>query len=123
MSSAGSGNYGKFEVVRGDLYAKRIPPNRQPVTSSFTTAEFDLDRDMMGLFAALEGEDGTVPSRGIQEVREGRQRPWRYIAKRFAEALDAGVSVPAIYEITHRLNQYVAARAARRSQPHRGRAA
>lgn len=75
----------KYGIVRGGRYGRR------PSATAFTTSEFRLDREMVAVFAALESESGTVPSRAIQEIREGNQKPWRYLARRFREARLAGV--------------------------------
>lgn len=123
MSASEQQKYGKFEVVRGDLYAQPRRWNRRPAATGFSTAEYDLDRDMHDLFTALVSVDGTVPSRAIQQVREHQQWPWRVFARRLREAVEAGVPTTQLYEITHRFNQYVAQLAARRSTPFRKGAA
>lgn len=101
------GNFGTLEVVPGGQYAQRR--NRGRAAMGFTTTEFNLDRDMRTLFAALEGEDGTVPSRSIQAVREGERHPWRMMARRFREARRANVPPAKLHEIAHRMTQYIAA--------------
>lgn len=75
---------GNFAIVRGGLYARR--PGRRTRTAE----EWRLDRELMSAFAAIHGEDGTVPSKGIYHIREGVQHPWRVLARRFIEARQAG---------------------------------
>lgn len=88
MSEAGSQKYGfgNLRLERGGQYAKR--PARS--MRMMTTGEWRLDEEMAAAFAAIESENGTVPSRGIQEIRERRQHPWRVLARRFIEARRSG---------------------------------
>lgn len=67
------------DVIRGGRYASR--PMR-----SFTTSEFRLEREMVSAFAAIHGEDGTVPSKGIYNIRSLDHKPWRTLARRLLEA-------------------------------------
>ena len=107
MQGDGSGKYRKLGLVRGDQYGK---PRRfsKKADMSFTTAEFTLDREMHDAFAAMEAEDGTVPSIGVEDIRRHRQHPWRVIARRFREAHAAGVSKAQMYEVVHVLQVYIA---------------
>jgi hypothetical protein len=61
-----------------------------------TPAEIALDERMRLAYIRCLGRRGTVPSRGVQEIRQGRQAPWRAPARRVIEMLDAGVPVPDI---------------------------
>lgn len=56
-----------------------------------TREEVELDDRMRRRFMRCVGADGTVPSRAVQEIREGRQAPWRKSARRVIEMRDAGV--------------------------------
>jgi hypothetical protein len=116
MKSDDGRKYGSMELLQGGAVRPRY---RALVVTTFTTADFDLDSDMKDLFVAMEGEDGSVPSRAIQEIREGRQRPWRYLARRGCEAINAGTPLSRLYDMTHRLNQYFAQKAAARRAPRR----
>lgn len=89
METAGqekNGNRG-LQLHRGDRYA-RFRQQRVEVTGP---EFFKLDTDVQAAFAAMEDAAGNVPSRGVQEIREHRQRPWRVLARRFRECRDAGV--------------------------------
>lgn len=70
-----------LHVVRGGLYASR--PVR--VTAK-TVADWRLDEEMATAFAGITGENGTVPSKGIYDIRDRSQHPWRVLARRFKEA-------------------------------------
>lgn len=87
MSDAESRKYGQMRVERGgvDHRGRRRSMIR-------TAAEIALDERMRRRFARLVTPAGTVPSRAIQEIREGRQAPWRATARRVLEMMDAGVS-------------------------------
>ena len=93
-------------VVRGALYGR---PHEFAKKSSmgFTTLEFELEREMHAVFCAMEGEDGTVPSRGVQDIRQHSQHPWRVLARRLREAHAAGVPKHQLHEVVHVLQQYV----------------
>jgi hypothetical protein len=103
----GGGKYGnRLSVVRGDLYGKPRQYNRQRAAVGFTTAEFRLDREMHEVFCAFTAEDGVVPSRAVQEIREHRQHPWRVIARRFREARKAGVPLEQLHAVINVLHAY-----------------
>lgn len=121
MATNDEKKYGKLSVVRGTLYGRAHAANRQRAATGFTTAEFRLDREMHDVFCALHAEDGSVPSRPIQEIREHRQHPWRMIARRFREAALANVPEHQLDEVIHVLQQYKAS--LYRALPKRGRSA
>lgn len=79
------GKYGTLRLIRGGQYGK---PNRKRPPSD---KEKQLDSRMHGAFLRLVTDEGIVASRGIQEVREHRQAPWRILARRIWEAKQAGV--------------------------------
>lgn len=90
-----------FRVVRGGQYARR---NRVEITGP----EFwKLDASMHETFVALEDASGRVPSRGIQEIREHRQRPWRVLARRFRELRDVGIPKHEALRVVRTLEQWV----------------
>lgn len=113
MDGGGAGKDGfRLRVVRGGRYAQF----RQKV--EVTGPEFwKLDTDVQAAFAAMEDGDGHVPSRGVQEIRENRQRPWRVLARRFRECRDAGVplhqAVAVIHVLEHWLRDLYARKATR----------
>lgn len=117
MASEGGEKYVQppLRLERGDLYGKPRKFERR-AAMAFTTAEFDLDRVMHDAFCALEGEDGTVPSRGIQEIRQHRQRPWRFMGRRLREAVNAGATEAQLHEVVHVLHQYVTRLYAKRAK-------
>lgn len=81
-------NRGNLAVVRGGQYGKgRI---------TLTKAEHRLDQQMQEAFAAIYGEAGTVPSRGIYDVREGVRQPWRTLARRIREAHAKGAPMESV---------------------------
>lgn len=79
MMDMNSKKYGNLRLERGTLYAQR-PRGAQVAT------DWRLDREMASAFAAIHGQDGAVPSRGIYDIREGYQHPWRTLARRIREA-------------------------------------
>jgi hypothetical protein len=104
MSGQGGEKNGNLTVERGGLYGR--PRHYRQPAPMVTAVDFQLDREMQTVFAALHAEDGTVPSRGIQEIREGRQWPWRMIARRFREAAVANVPESQLDEVIHVLQQF-----------------
>ena len=120
MTADGERKNGKLALVRGGLYGRARAFNRQPVPADMP-ADFQLDREMRTVFAALHAEDGTVPSRGVQEIREGRQWPWRVIARRFREARLANVPESQLDEVIAVLVSYKCS--LYRDVPHRDHAA
>lgn len=100
---------GRLKLHRGGQYGRRAVHVR-------TGAELELDDRMRAAFARCQSERGTVPSRAVQEIREGRQTPWRNNARRAIEMLDAGVPVTAIKAaVALEMAQWVDDLAARRS--------
>lgn len=112
MDDGAGENYVRDErvlsLVQGDQWGKPRRPKQQRAAMTFTTAEFTLDREMHDVFCAMQDESGDVPSRGVQDIRQHLQHPWRVIARRFREARKAGVSAAQLYEVTHVLNSYIA---------------
>jgi len=72
-----------------------------------TTGEWRLDRELVSAFARLEGENGNVPSRGVQDIRERRHAPWRALARRFVEAAVAGVPKEHVLEIPEAMARWI----------------
>ena len=106
MDAGQSGkNRNGMSVERGALYGKR-PAKKKSAAMQFTTAEFKLENEMHTVWVALNTPSGTVPSEGIQMIRERRQWPWRVIARRFREARNAGVPASQLDEVIHVLRQY-----------------
>lgn len=66
-----------------------------------------LDRAMHEAFVRLTNPNGVVPSRGVQEVREHRQMPWRVLARRFYELRQARVPREQAKEIVRTLDRWV----------------
>lgn len=89
MRTSGAIKYRNFEVVRGGLSPLR---GRRRGRRMRTAAEIVLDHELRTAFVAIEGRAGTVPSEGIQKIREGEQHPWRVLARRLVEAHAAGAS-------------------------------
>lgn len=88
MDAQDSNKYGFLKIEPGGKAIRR-PRAR-------TAAEIQLDDRMRSAFVRCVGRRGTVPSRGVQEIREGRQTPWRANARRVIEMLADGVPVPDI---------------------------
>jgi hypothetical protein len=104
MTTTAAGKYGKLQLERGGQYAKPRARRRVEVTGP----EFwKLDVDMHAAFAAMAGADGTVPSRGVQEIREKRQWPWRVLARRSREGRDAGVPLRQALGPVHAYEQWL----------------
>lgn len=94
----------KYGIIRGGQYAKRAIARKVEVSGP----EFwKLDTDMQAAFTALEGSDGTVPSRGVYEIRAHRQRPWRVLARRIREARDAGVPKHRVIGVVRTLEMWI----------------
>lgn len=90
MDDSQRNNRRNLSLIRGGQYGKgRI---------TRTTEELRLDRQMQEAFAAIYGEAGTVPSRGIYDVREGRRQPWRTLARRIREAHAQGAPIQSVRE-------------------------
>ena len=68
---------------------------------------FELDREMHSAFVQLAGEDGTVPSAGIYEVRRHRQHPWRFLARRIDEARAKNTPIQQVKAIVRVLDDYI----------------
>lgn len=66
-----------------------------------------LDREMHSAFTQVHGEDGTVPSDAIYDVRRGLQKPWRYLGRRLREMRDAGTDIEQAKEIVRVLDLFV----------------
>lgn len=94
-------NHLNMRVVRGSLYAK--PRQRRTPTPE----ELDLDRELQEAFVAMLTPYGTVPSPGIQEIRQHKQRPWRKLGERLMEARRAKVAKARAKEISRRLDEWI----------------
>lgn len=78
--------YGQHEM---DRRGRRGSAQRTP-------AELRLDDRYRRAFCRLVTPEGRVPSRAVQEIREGKQAPWRPNARRVLELLDAGMATTEI---------------------------
>lgn len=96
----------QLRIERGALYGK---PHRftKKAAMGFTTLEFELEREMHAVFCAMAADDGNVPSRGVQDIRQHSQHPWRVLARRLREAHAAGVPKHQLREVMHVLEHYV----------------
>lgn len=81
--------YGRMAVVDGGQFGRKSMRPR-------TAKEIELDDRMRAAFERCRGRDGLVPSRAVQEIREGRQAPWRKNAVRVLEMVQEGVPTPDI---------------------------
>lgn len=72
MATTQRQNYRKFGVIDGGLAHR-------------PTAEEKLEREYRELVAAVRGADGKVPSPAFYDIAEGRQFPWRVLARRVRE--------------------------------------
>lgn len=99
MSDDGSKKYrnGLF-VIRGDQWAAR--------TVRDMDLERWLDRENHATWCKAVGEDGTVPSDGIYDIRRMRQHPWRVEARREREAVLAGVEEAVFEELDFNARRY-----------------
>lgn len=70
-------------------------------------SSFGLDRAMHDAFVRLFDPNGLVPSRGVQEIREGRQAPWRILARRLMEARQAHVPREHVKGIVAALDRWI----------------
>lgn len=93
----------RFSVVPGGQYARFRNTKIEVSGPEF----YKLDTDVQAAFAAMEDVSGTVPSRGVQEIREHRHRPWRVLARRFRECRDAGVPLHQSIAVVYALEQWV----------------
>jgi hypothetical protein len=88
----------QLTVIRGDQWAAR------------TVRDFDLerwlDRENHATWCKAVGEDGTVPSDGIYDIRRDRQHPWRIEARREREAVLAGVEEAVFEELDFNARRY-----------------
>lgn len=93
----------RFSVVRGEQYARFRNQKVEVSGPEF----YKLDTNVESMFIAMEDARGNVPSRGVQEIREHRHRPWRVLARRFRECRDAGVPLHQTIAVVHALEQWV----------------
>ena len=75
--------YGNLKLIRGGQYGR--------VVRARTAREIELDERMRSAYVRCVDRAGRVPSRAVQEIREGRQTPWRVPARRAIEMARAGV--------------------------------
>lgn len=108
----GTSTHGLLVVRGGQRFTSRT---KAPVYS-----DWKLDDEMLAAFEGWHGDDGTVPSRAVADIRVGQQRPWRYLAKRFREARAAGVAKENVLAVVRTLELFVDELFA---EPQRGRAA
>jgi hypothetical protein len=86
MNAKGPKKNGHLKVERGgrDIRGRRR-------SSARTSVELYVDDAMRRQYMAVVTPRGTVPSRAIQEIREGRQAPWRGNVRRAIEMRDGQV--------------------------------
>lgn len=89
MTDSKRKKYGNLQVEPGGQYAER-PGKRVSIS---TPLIHDLDRRMHEAFVAVEGKDGTVPSRGVYDIRCHAQHPARVLGRRCIEMREAGAPV------------------------------
>lgn len=103
MSTPRNENYGTLTVIRGGQYAT----GRKKRRSAAVFIDWKLDDELHSVFVEWKGTDGDVPSRPVYDIREKKQRPWRYLAKRFREARRAGVPKAAVLAVLAVLTRFV----------------
>lgn len=89
----------RLRVERG-RYARKA-------AMSLTTLELELEREMHTAFCAMTTEEGSVPSRGVQDIRQHSQHPWRVLARRLREAHAAGVHKQQLHNVVRVFEHYV----------------
>lgn len=72
-----------------------------------SSVALDLDRAMHEAFIRLFDPNGRVPSRGVQEIREGRRHPWRAMARRFVELRQARVPLEHTKALIAEMDRFV----------------
>lgn len=88
----------KLSLMRGGKYGSL---RESPVS------DWQLDREMKDAFVGMYGEDGTVPSEAIYDIRRGRQMPWRVLGRRIREARASGVPIEQVKQVIRVLDTYV----------------
>lgn len=88
-----------LRLVRGD---------GPPLTSRLELDRW-LSREMHSSFVAMRGADGRVPSDGIFDIRRNHRRPWKTLAKRLYEAVEAGVAPDQVAAVHFLLQRYAIA--------------
>lgn len=88
----------KLRLIRGARYG---------CLRDVAGSDWELDREMKDAFVAMYGEDGSVPSEAIYDIRRGRQAPWRVLARRIREARAMGVPKEQVHAVVHVLEGYV----------------
>jgi hypothetical protein len=110
MSSDGDGKHGNLTLLRGGQWGRwtssRTGGKRLRLQVP-VQAQDALDRAMQEEFAQAEGEDGAVPSRGVQEIRQCTAWPWRTLARRFWEMRAAGVPLATALAIIRAFERWI----------------
>jgi hypothetical protein len=107
MSSEDSKKYGFLKLDRGGL--DRRGRRRSPIR---TRAEISLDDRMVDRFRATAQANGRYPSRAIEQIVGGVQKPWSTTARRVIEMVQEGVPVEvikaaAVYEMERFVDELV----------------
>lgn len=96
-AQAAEKNVNAPQIIRGGQYGKR---QRVEISGP----EFwKLDTNMHAVFNAIQPRT----SRGIQEICDQRQWPWRVLARRFREARDGAVPMNQMLSAVYVLEMFV----------------
>lgn len=110
MSQSGDERNGNITLLRGGQWgswrASRSGGKRLRLRMPLDV-ERELDTAMHYAFIQVEGADGAVPSRGVQDVRELRARPWRTLARRFLEMRAAGCTLEQALAVLHAFERWL----------------
>lgn len=71
------------------------------------SGDWRLDQKVRDVFVSMFGEDGTVPSESISDIRRDRQHPLRFIARRIREARRANVPKEKVKPIAQVIDDYI----------------
>src|SRR4051812_30543892 len=83
-----------FRILPGGLYGTKPRIRRRRLKVVGHSAElFRLDARKRLAYLRLVDSHGSVPTEGIQKVREGITNPWRVEGRRYLEMKAAGVPV------------------------------
>lgn len=83
-----------FRILRGGLYGTKQRLRRRQLKVVGLRAElFRLDARKRLAYLRLVDANGSVPTEGIQKVREGITNPWRVEGRRYLEMKAAGVPI------------------------------
>lgn len=78
--------------ISNQKYGQNFDTRGRRRSAQRTPSELRLDDRYREAFRRLLTPDGRVPSRAVQSIRDGVQAPWRPIARRVLELMDAGIT-------------------------------